>query len=669
MEPGTPYSATESPLVDFDAVCQKVRTALEPARAHAVSLHDENGDLLWLTESSMGPDEHNAVLEALETFRAPNGQAVLAYDLGDARSAMLLRAVNARRALVGAIMVVMDSRAIKQDDRGVVSMMTPKLQRALADFAIMRPDVAPEPTAAKPPVPEPAKRPAAVASAQPAALMSVKANAGRAAPAARSSAAAPGAALSSVKMHPVRPSSSARPAARPTTVVPPRPASAPSARPAASSAPAPRPASAAAPPVRQAPSAEARPAARPSVPASAPRNPGASIAANAREHQAPKPDSSDDVFELSLMATGAIPARQPATTAPAEHTLDFDIDLELALETELDSEPELEAPEAPAPRSPAHSSAPAQAPAPPPPAASAPSRAPAAAPAPAAAKASRAPAPTPAPPPAQRPTERRPAEPVPAAIDRLNAALRSSPIALHVQRLVPLAKGSQLQRYEVLLRSKSDLAPNSAPQAMLKAAVENGLGSMIDRRVVSELIAWLVRHPEVWQNSAVMFSVNLTATALHDEHFMKFVGLCLAKASLPTAMIAFEVDVAIATKLSVQTSEVAVALHRMGCPLVLDDFAMRTECFELLRLPGVRYLKISPEITAKMRTDKHSQAAITAVVQMARVLGMHTVAKRTETTAEQEWLTALGVDFVQSHSLSPPASIESLGKSGGATTS
>jgi len=44
------------------------------------------------------------------------------------------------------------------------------------------------------------------------------------------------------------------------------------------------------------------------------------------------------------------------------------------------------------------------------------------------------------------------------------------------------------------------------------------------------------------------------------------------------------------------------------------------------------------------------------------VLGMHTVAKRTETAAEQEWLTALGVDFVQSNSMSPPIAIESLSK-------
>ena len=140
MERGKPFSA-ESPLVDFDAVCQKVRAAVEPARAHAVSLHDERGDVLWLSESSMGPDEHNAVREALEAFSNSEGPQVLAYDLGDARSAVLLRAVNGRRMLVGAIMVVMDTRVIKQDDRGMIKFMTPKLQRALADFAAMRPEV------------------------------------------------------------------------------------------------------------------------------------------------------------------------------------------------------------------------------------------------------------------------------------------------------------------------------------------------------------------------------------------------------------------------------------------------------------------------------------------------------------------------------------------------
>jgi Amt family ammonium transporter len=250
--------------------------------------------------------------------------------------------------------------------------------------------------------------------------------------------------------------------------------------------------------------------------------------------------------------------------------------------------------------------------------------------------------------------------PVTPELDRLNASLRSSPIALSVQQLMPLAKGTQLKRYEVLLRSAAGDSPNAAPQAMLRTAVDNGLGSMIDRRVLTELISWLVRHPNAWKTQASMFSVNLTSTALHDEHFLKFVGLCLAKSSLPTGMIAFEIDVATAITLGSKVNDVAAALHRLGCQIVLDDFGMRTECFDMLRLPGVRYVKLSSDITANMRSDKLSQAAITAVVQMARVLGMHTVAKRTETPAEHEWLTALGVDFVQSNALSPAAAIDSL---------
>ena len=525
MDQGKQFSVM-SPLTDFDAVCQKVREAVEPARVHAVSLHDNKGDVLWLTESSMGPDEHNAVREAFEAFSNVNGPPVLDFDLGDSRSAVLFRAVNSRRSLVGAVMIVMDSRGIKQIDKGAARLMNPKLQKALSEFVGMRPEAA-APTSAAPAAAAPTTAPSRAPAA--------RAPAAKAAPA-RSAQAAAAAATPAV----AAPAAAARAA----------PASAATAR----AAPA---------PARAAPQSNGSPpvAARIELPGATP--------------------------PLALSLSDSVRIARPAAPPPASARA--------------------------APRTPA-----------------------AAVP------------------------DKRQSQPVTPEIDRLHAALRRSPIALHVQRLVPLTKGSQLRRYEVLLRSKSEDAPNSAPHAMLKAAVENGLGSMIDRRVVTELIGWLVHHPDVWQKRAVLFSVNLTSTALHDEHFMKFVELCLMKSSLPKAMIAFEVDVPTAIQLGDKIADVAAALHRLGCPMVLDDFGMRTECFDLLRLPAVRYVKIASEITAKMRTDKLSQAAITAVVQMARVLGMHTVAKRTETAADQEWLTALGVDFIQSNALSPPVSIDSL---------
>src|SRR5271168_576013 len=529
MDQGKPLTATDSPLVDFDAVCQKVRAAVEPARTHAVSLHDELGDVLWLSESSMGPDEHNAVLQAAETFVDPSAAAALAIDLGDLRSAVLIRAVNTRSTMVGVIMIIMDTRIVAQ---GAIKLLTPKMQRALTQFAAMRPDRGPAPSPEPEPV-APARTPAA---------------SGR----------------------------------------PPSPAAAPA-------QPAPR---TAAPPARAAP-----PPAKTTPPSAAPPRPTMPAAA---------------------------PTVMPFSSGPRSIS---------AQVQQIVSRP------APRPSSPPPTA--------PPPTAPPPSIAPTSLEPPAITAAS----------PSLEIFETLPKGVTP-EIDRLHAALRKSPIALHVQRLVPLSKGGQLKRYEVLLRSGSEESPNAAPHAMLKAAVDNGLGSMIDRRVLTELISWLIRHPESCVADEVMFSVNLTSTALHDEHFIKFVELCLSKSSLPKATIAFEVDASTALTLAEKITDVAGALHRLGCPLILDDFALRTECFALLRLPGVRYVKLAPEMTAKMRVDKVSQAAITGVVQMARVLGMHTVAKRTEAAAEQEWLTALGVDFVQSNLIAPAVTIDSLAKPG-----
>jgi EAL domain-containing protein (putative c-di-GMP-specific phosphodiesterase class I) len=523
MEPGKPLMQSNSPLVDFDAVCQKVREAVEPNRTHAVSLHDEAGDVLWLSESSMGPDEHNAVREAAEAFSNPAAAPILSYDLGDSRSAVIVRAVNARRAIVGLIMIVMDTRIVAQ---GAPKLMTPKLQRALMQFAGMRPDRGP---AIPDPPPPPAHAPR-VAAAPAHAPAHVPSHAPTHAPAHAPAGPAPlsvGPKTIAAQLEQIvargsvrAPTGNPAKASRPATYV----SHVGAARPGA--------------PTRPAPAAPAVPVA-------------------------------------------------PVAHATAEELLE----------------------------------------------------------------------------PAEKPQTQKG---VPPEIDRLNAAIRKSPIALHVQRLVPLSKGTQLKRYEVLLRSGSEDAPNAAPHAMLKAAVEHGLGSMIDRRVITELIGWLVRHPQAWHPNEIMFSVNLTTTALHDEHFIKFIELCLAKSSLPKGTLAFEIDAATAVTLADKMSGVATALHRLGCPLVLDDFALRTECFELLRLPGVRYVKLAPHLTSKMRTDKISQAAITAVVQMSRVLGMHTVAKHTDTAAEQEWLTALGVDFVQSNSISPAVSIDSLDRPAGA---
>lgn len=252
------------------------------------------------------------------------------------------------------------------------------------------------------------------------------------------------------------------------------------------------------------------------------------------------------------------------------------------------------------------------------------------------------------------------AAPIDPALDRHYAALRAQPIILYTQQLEPLTEGNRIRRYEILLRTGSEHGRSKAPTAMIEAAAKHGLGSVVDRRVITDLVLWLARNPEVWRSDPINVSVNLSPTALVDPHFFKFLDLCMTKADLPRGMIAFELDAARCAMNAERTAEAAQLLSAIGCTIILDDFSMSAEQVELLTLKGLRMLKLHPRLTTDIGADKRRQAVVAGVAQMACVLGMHTCAKSIESRDDVRALATLKVDFSQGFGFSTPAPLADL---------
>jgi len=81
---------------------------------------------------------------------------------------------------------------------------------------------------------------------------------------------------------------------------------------------------------------------------------------------------------------------------------------------------------------------------------------------------------------------------------------------------------------------------------------------------------------------------------------------------------------------------------------------------ELLLLPGLRLVKIDPQVTAALTSSRAAQARVVGTAQMARIAGVHVVAKRIEQAQEQALLQALGVDFVQGYATALPAALDAF---------
>ena len=131
-----------------EALGWQLRAALPPMRLHSVSIYDSQGNVLWLSEGALGPDEHSLVLDALETLAASAGRGSCEHRLEDGRIAAFLAVRAPQGHLVGLVMVLAD---IKSTGEGLMDRimspttrtLTQKLAVLLRPAGARRPDADP----------------------------------------------------------------------------------------------------------------------------------------------------------------------------------------------------------------------------------------------------------------------------------------------------------------------------------------------------------------------------------------------------------------------------------------------------------------------------------------------------------------------------------------------
>jgi EAL domain-containing protein (putative c-di-GMP-specific phosphodiesterase class I) len=293
------------------------------------------------------------------------------------------------------------------------------------------------------------------------------------------------------------------------------------------------------------------------------------------------------------------------------------------------------------------------------PAARAPARptaAPAPSPAPAPLAAAPAPKPAAAPAPvipvvrASAPARVAPPAPAPAPAA---AAVTSAPVVNDpnlMLELLPFAKlraGGQTRRYQVLSRSSSAQRDPAA----------------FDALVLQRLLGWLAAHRASWNSQPTSFTVNLSIASLEDERFAQKMAATLNTHGIAADSIGFEIAEALCTQRRAQVERFITQCDKVGAWVVIDDFSFDSQVLPLLRSKSLRLVKIDPKLTSNALKDKLAQAMVVATVQAAKVLGIHCSAKKVDSQAALQWLTAIGCDFAQGQALARAQPLDALASS------
>jgi EAL domain-containing protein (putative c-di-GMP-specific phosphodiesterase class I) len=102
------------------------------------------------------------------------------------------------------------------------------------------------------------------------------------------------------------------------------------------------------------------------------------------------------------------------------------------------------------------------------------------------------------------------------------------------------------------------------------------------------------------------------------------------------------------------------ALRERGCRFSLDDFGAGLSSFAYLKNFRVDTLKIDGGFIRDITTNRISEAMVAAITEVAKVMGLETVAEYVETDEARLLVKKLGVTYVQGHATGKPTDFDNV---------
>jgi EAL domain-containing protein (putative c-di-GMP-specific phosphodiesterase class I) len=88
-------------------------------------------------------------------------------------------------------------------------------------------------------------------------------------------------------------------------------------------------------------------------------------------------------------------------------------------------------------------------------------------------------------------------------------------------------------------------------------------------------------------------------------------------------------------------------MHTLGATLALDDFGSGLSSFGYLKRFKVDFLKIDGMFVKNIDQDPSDRAVVEAIVQLARVHGLTTIAEYVCNEAVDQVVREIGIDYAQ----------------------
>lgn len=236
---------------------------------------------------------------------------------------------------------------------------------------------------------------------------------------------------------------------------------------------------------------------------------------------------------------------------------------------------------------------------------------------------------------------------------RIRKAVEHLDFELHYQPIVS-ADTHRITSVEALLRWAPPGRPLEAPSRFLPYLEETKLIAAVGRWVVDEscrqLADWRRRDPSM---ANVRMSINVSRVQFETGGLARTVFQAIDEHGLGPGDVIVEITETAIGSGTPELTEQLSELRRRGVLIAMDDFGVGQSSLAMLCDMPLDVLKIDRSFTRRI-LDRTGDPVIRSILDLARELGLETVAEGVEADEQAHWMTANGCVHLQGYLLGRP---------------
>jgi diguanylate cyclase (GGDEF)-like protein len=244
-------------------------------------------------------------------------------------------------------------------------------------------------------------------------------------------------------------------------------------------------------------------------------------------------------------------------------------------------------------------------------------------------------------------------------IEALGTTFTPHGLFLEMQPIMSLRTPFEALDFEVLLRMRADDGSIVPANRVIAAAESSGHMGELDAWVLDTTLTWMGRNEAALSHTRFV-CVNLSGASLNDEAFIDTVFKVLARHRRSMQKLCIEITESVALHDLENSRRFIDRVRGQGAKIALDDFGAGYTSFSYLKALSADALKIDGSFVRSMNQHPANVAIVEAIVELARNLGMRSIAEWAEDAATLETLIELGVDYVQGWAVARPMLPEKL---------